>query len=181
MKKRDNKNFSGSRNYLLVDGYNIIFAWDELKRLAEESLDLARDRLINLLCNYQGMKKENVILVFDAYKVSGGEGSVMRYGNIYVVYTREAETADNYIERTTTILSREYNVRVATSDGLEQVIIMSKGAVRVSATELYEEVRVQNKAITESIEQIKPVKNNMLIDNLDAETAAFLESLRYLK
>jgi predicted RNA-binding protein with PIN domain len=127
------------------------------------------------------MKKMNLILVFDAYKVSGGTGSVMRYGNIYVVYTKEAETADNYIERTTTLLSREYNVRVATSDGLEQVIIMSKGAVRVSATEFYEEVKMQSKAITESLEQIKPVKNNMLIDNLDKETAAFLEQLRRMK
>lgn len=181
MKRSAYENYSGSNNYLLVDGYNIIFAWDELRTLAEESIEIARDRLINILCNYQGMKKVNLILVFDAYKVKGSEGSIERHGNIYVVYTKEAETADNYIEKTTTVLSREYNVRVATSDGLEQVIILSKGAVRVSAAEFYNEVKMQDREISESIQSIKPVKNNMLIDNLDSETAAFLEQLRRMK
>ena len=171
------------KEYLLVDGYNIIFAWDDLRKLAEESIDAARDRLINMLCNYQGVKKLEIILVFDAYKVAGGTGSVMRYGNIYVVYTREAETADSYIERTTHELRKYYHhhVRVATSDGLEQVIIMSSGALRMSARDLYEEVMSVGKGITEYIQETKPVKNNMLADNLDKKTAEFLDRLRYKK
>lgn len=169
------------KEYLLVDGYNIIFAWDNLRKLAEESIDAARDKLINLLCNYQGVKKIEVILVFDAYKVSGGKGSVTKEGNIYVVYTKEAETADSYIERTTHILRKQHYVKVATSDGLEQVIIMSSGALRMSARDLYEEVISVNKNITEFIHTSKPVKNNMLVDNLDKKTAEFLDRLRYKK
>ena len=125
-----------SKEYLLVDGYNIIFAWNELKKLAEESIDAARDRLITIMCNYQGVKKMELILVFDAYKVAGGVGSVAKHGNIYVVYTKEAETADQYIEKTSHILSKNYKVTVATSDGLEQVIILSQGSLRMSARDL---------------------------------------------
>lgn len=167
-----------SKDYLLVDGYNIIFAWDELSKLAEESLEAAKTSLINQLCNYQGTKKMNLILVFDAYKVEGGQGSVIKEGGIYIVHTREAETADQYIERTTHELKRNYNVTVATSDGLEQVIIMSQGALRMSARDLYREVSANNNAIEQKINDIKPVKNNMLIDNLDSEAALFLEKLR---
>lgn len=167
-----------SKDYLLVDGYNIIFAWDELKKLAEESLEAAKGNLVNQLCNYQGTKKMNLILVFDAYKVEGGRGSVIKEGGIYIVHTREAETADQYIEKTTHELKKNYNVTVATSDGLEQVIIMSQGALRMSARDLYIEVNANNKAISEKIHQCKPVKNNMLIDNLDSEAANFLEQLR---
>ena len=171
------------KEYLLVDGYNIIFAWEELNTLAQESIDAARDRLINILGNYQGVRKYNIILVFDAYKVAGGTGSVTKEAGIYVVYTKEAETADSYIERTTHELRKNYNhhVRVATSDGLEQVIIMSSGALRMSATDLYNDVMVANKGIREYIEEIRPVKNNMLSDNLDEKTAKFLEELRYKK
>lgn len=167
-----------NNNYLLVDGYNIIFAWEKLKKLAENSLDDARAKLIDILSNYQGVHKCNLIIVFDAYLVKGGTGSVQQYGNVYVVFTKEAETADAYIERTTTLLSRDNNIRVATSDGLEQVIIMSKGAVRVSATELLSEVEAVNKHVRSHIEQTRPVKNNMLIDNLDPEAAQWLENLR---
>lgn len=167
-----------SKDYLLVDGYNIIFAWDELNKLAEENLEAAKSSLINQLCNYQGTKKMNLILVFDAYKVEGGRGSIIKEGDIYVVHTREAETADQYIEKTTHELKKNYNVTVATSDGLEQVIIMSQGALRMSARDLYLEVHANNKAISEKIHEYKPVKNNMLIDNLDNETAMFLEQLR---
>lgn len=166
------------KDYLLVDGYNIIFAWKELSELAKESLEAAKGRLITELCNYQGTKKINLILVFDAYKVEGGKGSVTKEGGIYVVYTKEAETADQYIEKTTHELRKNCNVTVATSDGLEQVIIMSQGAMRLSATDLYREVMANNKAIKEKIEEIKPVKNNMLIDNLDSKAAKFLEQLR---
>ncbi|MBR6400079.1 MAG: NYN domain-containing protein [Firmicutes bacterium] len=184
-----------NNNYLLVDGYNIIFAWDKLKKLADDNLDHAREKLINILSNYQGVKKCEIIIVFDAYMVKGGAGSVIRQGNVYVVYTKEAETADSYIERTTALLSKNEDVlpfakhgddapkvknsiRVATSDGLEQVIIMSQGAVRVSAGELYEEVRLAKQHIRGHIERQRPVKNNMLIDNLDPEAAEWLENLR---
>ncbi len=127
-------------DYLLVDGYNIIFAWDELKALARDSLDLARQTLIHILANYQGYKKSNVICVFDAYRVKNGQGSVERHAGIYVIYTRSHETADTYIEKVTYDIGREHRVRVATSDALEQVIVMGHGAERLSAAGLYEEV-----------------------------------------
>ena len=126
--------------YLLVDGYNIIHAWDELGRLAEQDLDGARRRLMDILSNYQGWRKCRLILVFDAYKVKGNHGSVEKYHNIHVVYTKEAETADMYIEKTTYEIAREHRVRVATSDGLEQLIILGHGAQRISARELKYEV-----------------------------------------
>ena len=126
-------------DYLLVDGYNIIHGVDELRRLAREDLDGARERLIHRLRNYQGWKRCRVIVVFDAYKVKGSPGSVERLGDLFVVYTKEAETADMYIEKTTYALSRErreHRIRVATSDGLEQMIILGHGAVRMTAAEL---------------------------------------------
>ena len=128
------------KEYLLVDGYNIIFAWDELKAMARDNLDAARKALCDLLCNYQGYKKCEVIAVFDAYRVKGGQGSVEKYHNIHVVYTREAETADAYIERTTYELRDKYRVTVATSDGPEQLIILGHGALRLSASAFHEEV-----------------------------------------
>ena len=131
-------------DYLLVDGYNIIHAWDDLRALGREDLDSARERLIHRLRNYQGWKRCKVIVVFDAYKVKGNPGSVDRLGDLFVVYTREAETADMYIEKTTYALARErreHRVRVATSDGLEQMIILGHGAVRMSAAELEFELR----------------------------------------
>ena len=130
--------------YLLVDGYNIIFAWDELKSVARDNLDAARRQLCDLLCGYQGYQKCRVIVVFDAYKVKGGLGSVEKYHNIHVVYTREAETADAYIERATYEIGRRHRVRVATSDGPEQLIILGHGALRLSASNFHEEIeRVQ--------------------------------------
>lgn len=128
------------KEYLLVDGYNIIFAWDELKSVARENLDGARYKLMDLLCNYQGFRQCTLICVFDAYKVKGGTGSVGMYHNIHVVYTKEAETADAYIEKTTAEIARKNRVRVATSDALEQIIVMGHGAVRVSAMELRAEL-----------------------------------------
>jgi small GTP-binding protein len=126
--------------YLLVDGYNIIFAWDELKAIARDNLDAARKTLCDLLCNYQGYKKCQVIAVFDAYKVKGGLGSVEKYHNIHVVYTKEAETADAYIEKATYEIGRQHRVRVATSDGPEQLIILGHGALRVPASSFHEEI-----------------------------------------
>lgn len=128
-------------DYLLVDGYNIIHAFEDLRALAREDLDAARVRLIDRLRNYQGWKKIHVIVVFDAYKVKGNPGSVERAGAVHVVYTKEAETADMYIEKTTYSLSREHRVRVATSDGLEQMIILGHGAIRVPASEFEYELK----------------------------------------
>lgn len=139
--------------YLLVDGYNIIFAWEELKELTEISLDAARMRLQDILCNYQGYKKCHLIVVFDAYKVSGNHGSVEPYHNIQVVYTKEAETADMYIEKATRKMAKKHRVRVATSDGMEQIIILGHGATRVSAQAFQKEVEDVNRNIREELEE----------------------------
>lgn len=140
-------------DYLLVDGYNVIFAWDELRRLAEGSLDAARRRLMDILCNYAGYRRCVPILVFDAYKVRGGAREVERYHNLYVVYTREAETADMYIERATHELAKERRTRVVSSDGAEQVIVLGHGALRVSARAFAEEVAAVEKDIREFLQQ----------------------------
>lgn len=133
--------------YLLVDGYNIIFAWEELNALAKESLDAARRRLMDILCNYQGYQKCVLILVFDAYRVPGSPGSMEQYHNIHVVYTKEAETADMFIEHVTHEIGKNRRVRVATSDGMEQIIILGHGALRVSARMFHEEVQNVEKQI----------------------------------
>ena len=140
-------------DYLLVDGYNVIFAWDALRKLADGSLDAARRRLMDILCNYAGYKRCVPILVFDAYKVRGGAREVEKYHNLYVVYTREAETADMYIERATHELAREHRTRVVSSDGAEQIIVMGHGALRVSARAFEEEVNAVEKEIREFLEQ----------------------------
>lgn len=139
--------------YLLVDGYNIIFGWEELNRLAKENLELARARLINILCNYQGFRRCNLILVFDAYRVKGNHREIEKEHGITVVYTKEAETADMYIEKTAHELGKGHRVRVATSDNVEQIIIMGSGAIRVSATEFLAEVNEVEKAIRKVIEE----------------------------
>ena len=138
-KRTIREQFSGPE-YLLVDGYNIIFAWDELKAIAEENLDAARKQLCDILSNYRGFRKCRVIAVFDAYKVKGGQGSVEKYHGIHVVYTKEAETADAYIERATYEIGKHHRVRVATSDGPEQLIILGHGALRISASAFRQEV-----------------------------------------
>ena len=138
-KRAIRERFSGPE-YLLVDGYNIIFAWDELKAIARDNLDAARKQLCDILSNYRGFRKCEVIAVFDAYKVKGGQGSVEKYHNIHVVYTKEAETADAYIERATYEIGKHHRVRVATSDGPEQLIILGHGALRLSASAFRQEV-----------------------------------------
>ena len=150
-KRRELKRAFSGEEYLLVDGYNIIFAWDELKKIAAENLDAARKQLCELLCNYQGYRKCRVILVFDAYKVKGGLGSVEKYHNITIVYTREAETADAYIERATYEIGRQHRVRVATSDGPEQVIILGHGALRLSVSAFHEEMAEVQKQIGDTV------------------------------
>lgn len=169
--------------YLLVDGYNVIFAWEELKKIVETSnLENARDKLIKILSNYQGFKGINLILVFDAHLVQGNYGSVEKIGNIFVVYTKEAETADNYIEKVTNkLVKEEYKVKVATSDRLEQIIIMGKGAIRVSVSELKAEIDFANRKIKKKIEEIKPIKTNMIFDNLDPKMAEMFEKMRRMK
>ena len=169
-------------DYLLVDGYNIIFAWDVLKDLAQVSLDSARGRLMDILSNFQGYRKMRLILVFDAYKVKGSPGSAVRYHNIDVVYTKEAETADQYIEKVTHEIGKKHRVRVATSDGLEQLIIMGAGAIRVSARELLEEVMTAG----EELQQLflaggtdRPAGDrNYLLEGVSEEVADYMERVR---
>lgn len=156
------------KEYLLVDGYNIIFSWDELKELATENMDAARYRLMDILCNYQGFNKCTVILVFDAYKVKGGLGEVQKYKNINVVYTKEAETADQYIEKVTYEIAKDNHVVVATSDALEQLIILGRGAVRLSANDLKEEIIRVNTIIRQDYMD-KPSNNKAYMGELLSE------------
>ncbi|HIV96681.1 MAG TPA: TetM/TetW/TetO/TetS family tetracycline resistance ribosomal protection protein [Candidatus Agathobaculum stercoravium] len=142
-------------DYLLVDGYNIIFAWDELHEMANADINAAREALINVLSNYQSVRKCHLIVVFDAYKVKGGIGSIEKRHGLHVVYTREAETADMYIEQASYDLSRKHRVRVATSDGMEQMIILGHGAERLSATELKWEVEQANQHIEDVIHRLQ--------------------------
>ena len=166
------------KEYLLVDGYNIIFAWEELNELAKASIDAARNKLMDILSNYQGFSGCTLILVFDAYKVKGNQGEVQKYHNIYVVYTKEAETADQYIEKTTHEIGRKYKVTVATSDALEQVIVMGQGAYRISARDFYEEVERTEKQIREINERERGEKRNYLLDYAKEEDAREMEKVR---
>jgi len=156
--KENADRYENEKEYLLVDGYNIIFAWDELCSLSQVNIDSARDKLMDIMCNYQGFKDVELILVFDAYKVHGGKGKVFDYHNIHVVYTKEAETADQYIEKFAHDAGKKYRVTVATSDRLEQMIVWGAGAKRLSAQGLREEIEYINREIKEYIEknQIKP-------------------------
>ena len=175
---KQKKTPDGEKEYLLVDGYNIIFAWEDLKELAAVNIDGAREKLMDILCNYQGFKKSTLILVFDAYKVKGNPGSVETYHNIHVVYTKEAETADQYIEKTVHEIGRKYRVTVATSDQLEQVIILGQGGQRMSARELLEDVIEVSHKIRETARQKRSSDKNYLFDHLDKETAARMERIR---
>lgn len=163
---------------LLVDGYNIIFAWDDLKELAEANMAGARGKLMDILCNFQGYRKNIIILVFDGYKVQGNPGEILKYHNIYVVYTKEAETADQYIEKTVHDISKKYHVRVATSDALEQMIIMGQGAHRISAKELREEIIIVNREMQE--EHLKQSKKTSayLFETLPEHLADFMDDVR---
>ena len=164
--------------YLLVDGYNIIFSWEELNELAKVNVESARTKLMDILSNYQGYKKMNLILVFDAYRVEGGQGSVQKYHNIYVVYTKEAETADQYIEKTVHAIGRKYNVTVATSDALEQVIILGQGGRRMSAHDLEEEITAMRREIREQYTEKRAEGKNYLFDHLDDEMSDLMEDVR---
>ena len=164
--------------YLLVDGYNIIFAWEELRELSKVTIDGARQKLMDILCNYQGYKKCTLILVFDAYKVTGNTGEAINYHNIHVVYTKEAETADQYIEKLAHKIGRQYHVTVATSDGLEQLIIYGQGCHLMSARDLKEEVAWANEQIREEKAKLGKNGKNYLFHGADEELAAYLEDVR---
>lgn len=165
-------------DYLLVDGYNIIFAWEELSELAKVNLDSARGKLMDILSNYQGYRNMTLILVFDAYKVKGNPGSVFPYHNINVVYTKEAETADQYIEKVTHEIGRKHRVAVATSDGLEQLIIMGQGARRISARELKEEIMSTNQELRDFFLNKTTSNRQYLFDKLPKELSKHIEDVR---
>ena len=167
--------------YLLVDGYNIIFAWEELSELAKVNIDGARYRLMDILCNYQGYKKCTLIVVFDAYKVEGNTGEAIKYHNIHVVYTKEAETADQYIEKLAHKIGPRYRVTVATSDGLEQLIIRSQGCLLLSARDLKEEVDYVESLIADEQGRLKSQQRNgknYLLSHADGELREYLETVR---
>lgn len=164
--------------YLLVDGYNIIFAWEELSDLAAVSIDAARYKLMDILSNYQGFRKICVIVVFDAYKVPGGVEKVQKYHNINVVYTKEAETADQYIEKVAIRIGRRYRTTVATSDGVIQLIIRSQGCILWSARDFREEIERVGKLISEEKGKHTGNAKNYLFAHADAETQKYLEAVR---
>lgn len=175
---RNGKREDVAEQYLLVDGYNIIFAWEDLRELAQANIESARNKLMDVLSNYQGFHQCVVILVFDAYRVEGGQGSVQKYHNIDVVFTKEAETADQYIEKTAHRLGRNNQVTVATSDALEQVIIYGQGARRMSARELLEEVELTREQIREVWCLKHSDAKNYLFDHLPEEMADLMEDVR---
>ena len=169
---------TAQESYLLVDGYNIIFAWEDLHELSEHSMDAARNKLMETLSNYQGYTSQRVILVFDAYKVEGFPGEVTKWHNIDVVFTKEAETADQYIEKTAHAIGRKYKVTVATSDGLEQVIIRSQGCLLMSARELRQEIeRIKVEIRREHLEKNQE-RGNYLLNYLPEEEAERMEAIR---
>ena len=176
--ERRRREKEGRQEYLLVDGYNIIFSWEELRELSEKDIGAARGKLADILSNYQGYRKCTLILVYDAYKVEGNPGEVMKYHNIYIVYTKEAETADQYIEKTVRRIAKDAAVTVATSDGLEQVIILGQGGNRMSAPGLKEEIERTLAEVRGEHLGKKGSVGNYLFDYLDEETAEEMEKVR---
>ena len=176
--ERRRREKEGRQEYLLVDGYNIIFSWEELRELSEKDIGAARGKLADILSNYQGYRKCTLILVYDAYKVEGNPGEVMKYHNIYIVYTKEEETADQYIEKTVRRIAKDAAVTVATSDGLEQVIILGQGANRMSAPGLKEEIERTLAEVRGEHLGKKGSVGNYLFDYLDEETAEEMEKVR---
>ena len=176
-KKAKKKQTEPGESYLLVDGYNIVFAWEELKELAQVNIDAARGRLMDILCDYQGIRKCNLIVVFDAYRVQGHPTEILDYHNIHVVYTKEAETADQFIEKFAHENGAKYDVTVATSDGLEQIIIRGQGCGLISAREFEKEVAsVQAHVLTRLEEQRSG--SNTLLDSLSQEERDAIEVFR---
>lgn len=175
---RPRKQKEDGTEYLLVDGYNVIFAWEDLKELAKDNIEAARNKLMDVLSNYQGFRKCMLILVFDAYKVDGEVLEIQRYHNIHVVYTKEAETADQYIEKVVHQIGRKRHVTVVTSDGVEQVITTSQGAHLISAREFREEIAFTNMQIQEEWDRHRQSDRNYLFDHMDKEMVRHMEDVR---
>lgn len=177
-KKKTHRKEEPVPEYLLVDGYNVIFAWDDLKELAKVNIESARNKLMDILCNYQGFRKCIVILVFDAYKVDGYALEIQKYHNIHVVYTKEAETADQYIEKVVHQIGKKYHVTVVTSDGVEQVVTLGQGGKLISSREFLEEVEIVRKQIREEAESRRESGKNYLFDHMDEKMAEEMEEVR---
>lgn len=167
-----------AKEILIVDGYNIINSWEDLESLSRIDFESARQALLDKLSNYQAYKHNEIIVVFDAYKQKGNPRKVIQYENIDVVFTKEGETADMYIEKIAQQQGRNHTIRVATSDGLEQLIVLSKGAVRMSARELEREIESVNQKIRKKYTEKPKVNRNRFMDNLDPEKAKMLERMR---
>lgn len=176
--KESGKKAEKKEKYLLVDGYNIIFAWEDLKELAKASIDGARGKLMDILCNYQGIRGCRLILVFDAYRVQGHDTELFDYHNIHVVYTKEAETADQYIEKFAYENGKKADITVATSDGLEQIIIRGQGCALLSARELKEEIQRASEEIRGTYMDQPPGSRNYLLDAATKETLEQLDRIR---
>ena len=176
--KESGKKAEKKEKYLLVDGYNIIFAWEDLKELAKASIDGARGKLMDILCNYQGIRGCRLILVFDAYRVQGHDMELFDYHNIHVVYTKEAETADQYIEKFAYENGKKADITVATSDGLEQIIIRGQGCALLSARELKEEIQRASEEIRGTYMDRPPGSRNYLLDAATKETREQLDRIR---
>jgi predicted RNA-binding protein with PIN domain len=168
-------------HFMLVDGYNIIHADGTLTRMADDSLETARIKLCDLLCEFRALSVYRIIVVFDAHLVSGGIGSVFDYRNIKVVFTKEAETADRYIERAAYVMAKTSKVTVATSDLLEQIIILGQGANRISADAFLTEIETTREKMRLKHILNRPIKNNPFINLVDEETAKILEEMRVKK
>lgn len=166
------------KEYLLVDGYNVIHAWPDLKELAQMNFEAARNKLMDILCNYQGYKKIPVILVFDAYKVEGFQQEIQKYHNIHVVYTKEAETADQYIEKVVHEIGKRYHVTVVTSDGIEQIVTLGQGGTLISSREFLEEVNIVRRQIETDIADRKETAKNYLFQHMDEDMAKEMEEVR---
>ncbi|MEY8482352.1 translation factor GTPase family protein [Lachnospiraceae bacterium 48-21] len=176
--KRRCKKEDAVQEFLLVDGYNVIFAWDDLKELAKINIEAARNKLMDILCNYQGFRKCVVILVFDAYKVEGYALEIQKYHNIHVVYTKEAETADQYIEKVVHQIGKKYHVTVVTSDGVEQVVTAGQGGTLISSREFKEEVELVRRQIRKEYESRRETGKNYLFDHMDEKMAEEMEEVR---
>jgi predicted RNA-binding protein with PIN domain len=163
--------------YLLVDSYNIIFAWPELKELAEDNLDSARSKLLDYLSKYQGVRECQIIAVFDAYRVQLHHEETIAYDNLHVVYTKEAQTADHFIEKFAHDNQKKYNITVATSDGLQQIIIRGAGCYVLSARELKEEIERTNERVIQDYQEKQAVDFNYLKDALSVETKQHMNEL----
>ena len=173
------KPLKSGKNYLFVDGYNIIFAWSSLTKIADYSLEDARKKLLDILSDYQGSSGHEVIVVFDAHNVAEHIGSTEAYSNLTVIYTKEGESADNYIEFHAAALAKEHNVRVATNDNLQQIIVSAKGVSRITAGVLFDEIAEYKNFQNSKYVGKKPIKRNQLFDNLDDELkGAFMDMIQ---